>query len=446
MMALTRRILPALIPLVLTACAAAPQRPVPVSLTPAPAVTPVQDVSMSPKLMRPATAPDFWSGMRDSFAMPGCEAGPEVVAWARTYTKMPNRFEQQVNEVLPLIVYAHKSAMQHSVAGEFALLPWVESQYRHVPGVKNRPAGMWQIMPQTAHTLGLRVEKNYDERMDITKSTDSVMNMMRRYYDDLGDWRLVDVAYNAGEFGLKKTIDKHGGPTGEEGLPDVPMKANTREHLVKLMAIACIVRDPARFNVQLPRQDGEDALQVVQVSNPQSLAQAAKQSGLSMTDLRDFNPAYRSTKGTVSSSLLLPKTAADQYNLGPVAAVIEEPSFASSDKDDAVADAPVAKSGKAGKNGKGAKLSKAELAKAAKAEKASKSRKTDAVASTSKPGKGSKPSAAPAVNIVYKVNNGESLWTIARRHQVSVEQLMKWNDLQTQAVKPGQVLRLTASR
>ncbi len=220
--------------------------------------------------------------------------------------------------MLPLIVYAHKSAMKHSVAGEFALLPWVESQYRHVPGQRNRPAGMWQIMPQTARTLGLRVEKNYDERLDITKSTESVMSMMRRYYDDLGDWRLVDVAYNAGEFGLKKTLDKHGGPSDGDGLPDVPMKAGTKEHLAKLMAMACIVRDPARFNVSLPRQDREDTLQVVQVSSPQSLAQAAKQSGLSMNDLRDFNPAYRTSKGTISSSLLLPKSAADQYKLGPV--------------------------------------------------------------------------------------------------------------------------------
>jgi membrane-bound lytic murein transglycosylase D len=398
---------------------------------------------MSPKLVRPAAPADFWSGMRDSFEMPGCEAGPEVVAWARTYTKMPNRFEQQVNEVLPLIVYAHKSAMQHNVAGEFALLPWVESQYRHVPGTKNRPAGMWQIMPQTARTLGLRVEKNYDERLDITKSTESVMNMMHRYYDDLGDWRLVDVAYNAGEFGLKKTLDKHGGPTAEEGLPDVPMKAVTREHLVKLMAIACIVRDPGRFNVQLPRQDGDDALQVVQVSNPQSLAQAAKQSGLSMNDLRDFNPAYRTTKGTVSSSLLLPKTAADQYNLGPVAAVAEEPSL--SVDDNAVADVPAAKGGKTGKGGKNAKTGKLSKAELAKAGKASKSGKADAVAKATKSGKSGKTEGS-AVAIVYKVNNGESLWTIARRHQVSVEQLMKWNDLQTQAVKPGQVLRLTASR
>lgn len=424
---LTRRLLPTLIPFVLTACAGGTAtRPVPqVAVTTAP-VAPVEDVAVSPKLLRPAPAADFWSGMRDSFAMQGCDADPQVLAWARTYTKMPNRFEQQVNEVLPLIVYAHKSAMKHSVAGEFALLPWVESQYRHVPGKKNRPAGMWQIMPQTARTLGLRVEKNYDERLDIAKSTESVMSMMRRYYDDLGDWRLVDVAYNAGEFGLKKSIDKHGGPTDDEGLPDVPMKAVTREHLVKLMAMACIVRDPARFNVNLPRQDRDDTLQVVKVDNPQSLAQAAKQSGLSMDDLRDFNPAYRSNKGTISSSLLLPKSAADQYKLGPAPSAANAPDPVDDIANVAAAALPAAtaKHGKATKSAKTAKA--AQLARTSK-----------------KPVKADEPQ--PQV-VIHKVNNGESLWTIARRHQVSVEQLMKWNDLQTQAVKPGQVLKLTASR
>ncbi|MET0618315.1 MAG: transglycosylase SLT domain-containing protein [Luteibacter sp.] len=414
-------------PFLLTACATSMAPRVPTAPAAAAVQTaPVDDVAMSPKLLRPAPPADFWASMRDSFAMPGCEADPQVMAWARTYTKMPNRFEQQVNEVLPLIVYAHKSATQHSVAGEFALLPWVESQYRHVPGAKNRPAGMWQIMPQTAHTLGLRVDKNYDERLDITKSTESVMSMMRRYYDDLGDWRLVDVAYNAGEFGLKRTLDKHGGPNDDDGLPDVPMKANTKEHLVKLMAIACIVRDPARFNVQLPRQDLQDSLQVVQVSNPQSLAQAAKQSGLSMDDLRDFNPAYRSTKGTVASSLLLPKSAADQYKLGPVDAVADVPDPI---VDTAVEDAP---------------------AKSTRKDKAARtSSKGSSKVSVAKAGKNPKTrtDASPKNDVViHKVDNGESLWTIARRHQVSVEQLMKWNDLQTRAVKPGQVLRLTASK
>ncbi|SEN01179.1 membrane-bound lytic murein transglycosylase D [Luteibacter sp. UNCMF331Sha3.1] len=420
---LARRLLPTIIPLLLTACAGGTPKALPHPLPTVTAAPAVEDVTVTPKMMRPTQAADFWSGMRDSFAMQGCEADPQVLAWARTYTKMPNRFEQQINEVLPLIVYAHKSAMKHSVAGEFALLPWVESQYRHVPGQKNRPAGMWQIMPQTARTLGLRVEKNYDERLDITKSTESVMSMMRRYYDDLGDWRLVDVAYNAGEFGLKKTIDRHGGPSDDGGLPDVPMKANTKEHLVKLMAIACIVRDPARFNVSLPRQDGDDALQLVKVSSPQSLAQAAKQSGLSVNDLRDFNPAFRTEKATISANLLLPKSAADQYRLGPV-----DPVADTSDPliENDVADEP------------------APLARASR--KSPKAGKSAAVAK-SKPKASAKPGSKDDVQlVVHKVNDGESLWSIARRHQVSVQQLMKWNDLQTQAVKPGQVLKLTASR
>lgn len=422
MNALHRRLLPTLIPLFLTACAGGAPKPVPQQPAPTVApVAPVEDVAVAPEMLRPAQPADFWSGMRDSFALPGCEADPQVLAWARTYTKQPNRFEQNVNEVLPLIVYAHKAAVKHGVAGEFALLPWVESQYRHVPGKKNRPAGMWQIMPQTARTLGLRVDKNYDERLDITKSTESVMNMMRRYYDDLGDWRLVDVAYNAGEFGLKKKLDKHGGPTNDDGLPDVPMKAGTKEHLVKLMAIACIVRDPARFNVSLPKRDAENTLQVVQVSSPQSLAQAAKQSGLSMDDLRDFNPAYRTNKGTVSSSLLLPKSAADQYKLGPVASV-DTPDTVAEVADEAVASLPAATAAR------GKTKTKNTVAKAAK-----------------KPAKKAAGHDEPQI-VFHKVNNGESLWSIARRHQVSVEQLMKWNDLQTQAVKPGQVLKLSASR
>lgn len=423
MIALTRRLLPTLIPLVLTACAATPSRPVAPPPAPAP-VQPVQDVTIVPKMIRPPAPADFWSNMRDSFGMQGCSADPQVTAWARTYTQRPNRFEQQINEVLPLIIYAHKSAMQHGVAGEFALLPWVESQYRHVPGKKNRPAGMWQIMPETARTLGLRVDKNYDERLDITKSTESVMSMMRRYYDDLGDWRLVDVAYNAGEFGLKKTIDKHGGPSDDDGLPDVPMKANTKEHLVKLMAIACIVRNPERFNVRLPRQDGDEALQVVQVSNPQSLAQAAKQSGLSMDDFRGFNPAYRTNKGTVYSTLLLPKTAADQYKLGPVDPVADV-ADTSSPADD-VADAPA----KSTKHGKAARSSK----------------NAKAVAKVSKKPAGKASKAEAPQLAIHKVNNGESLWSIARQHQVSVDELVKWNDLPSKAVKPGQVLKLTASR
>jgi membrane-bound lytic murein transglycosylase D len=332
--------------------------------------------------------------MRASFAMDDCDADPGILQWAHTYTRIPNRFEQRINEVLPLLSYAHAAAVREGVAGEFALLPWVESQYRHVPGGRNRPAGMWQIMPVTARTLGLKVSKGYDERLDIAASTKAVMGMLRKYHDTLGDWRLADIAYNAGEFGLRKTLDTHGMPPATPAIPDIPMKAVTREHLTKLLAIACVIREPQRFNVDLPGRTSGKSLKVVAVDQPQTLDQAARQSGLSVDSLRNFNPAYRTAKATVSDSLMLPSAAATTYSVaslnGNVATTSAMPSKYAGDD---------AKSDDAGP------------AKAAD---------------------------------VYKVRKGDTLSTIAHRHSVSVKQLMRWNGLHSQKLKLGQLLRLAS--
>ena len=42
----------------------------------------------------------------------------------------------------------------------------------------------------------------------------------------------------------------------------------------------------------------------------------------------------------------------------------------------------------------------------------------------------------------YRVRSGDSLWTIARRHRVSVERLQAANDLRGSRVKPGQTLTI----
>lgn len=45
----------------------------------------------------------------------------------------------------------------------------------------------------------------------------------------------------------------------------------------------------------------------------------------------------------------------------------------------------------------------------------------------------------------YKVRRGDSLWTIARRTQVSVAEIKNANDLRSSRIKPGQLLRIPAA-
>lgn len=56
-----------------------------------------------------------------------------------------------------------------------------------------------------------------------------------------------------------------------------------------------------------------------------------------------------------------------------------------------------------------------------------------------------KPTKQPTKNIssqYYVVQAGDSLWSIARNHKVTVEQIKKLNGLKTDVIKPGQKLKI----
>lgn len=78
-------------------------------------------------------------------------------------------------------------------------IPLLESSYVNQSKNKTGPSGLWQIMPQTAKTLKLRVDEQIDERLDLIKSTNAAGNYLKRYYKVFDKWYLSIIAYNAGE-------------------------------------------------------------------------------------------------------------------------------------------------------------------------------------------------------------------------------------------------------
>ncbi|MDE2315913.1 MAG: transglycosylase SLT domain-containing protein, partial [Xanthomonadaceae bacterium] len=176
--------------------------------------------------------------------MADCDADPAVMSWARRYTRYPQGFEAALRDALPQLTYVQQVAAEHDVAGEFVLLPWIESGFRPIPARHGRPAGMWQIMPATATAIGLHIDRRYDARLDVQAAADAVMKLLRRYYDEFHDWRVVDFAYNAGEYQVRRLMQSHGLPPQEPVVPRWPVRSITREHLTKLLAMACVVREP----------------------------------------------------------------------------------------------------------------------------------------------------------------------------------------------------------
>ena len=319
--------------------------------------------------------------------MADCDAGPAVLRQARRYTHNPHRFESHLDAALPRLAYAQQIAERHHVPGEFVLLPWVESHFRPVKGRHSRPAGMWQIMPITAGAMGLRVDRYYDGRLDLPASSDAVMSMLSRYHAAFRDWRVADYAYNAGESAMRRLIRQQGMPPATPVIPDWPVSQVTRQHLIRLLAMACIVKEPARFNVKLPKMAAKRRLVKVSIHRSMTLQQAARDAGMSIRAMKSLNAAFRTDmiNAEKSTYLVLPADHVKKFD-----------------------EARERRSG---------------------------------WASGADP-RNSSTSGSGSPHPVHTVQRGESLWSIAHRYSVKINQLRQWNHLQGDVLKPGRVLQV----
>jgi membrane-bound lytic murein transglycosylase D len=121
-----RLALPLCLICVLAACAEQPSRQAP---SPAPiAITlPPPAPQIAPPPPAPSPPPDSWSRLRASFAMDDCDLDPRADTWARRFTRDPARFQAQLQDALPLLLYVQDVAQRAQVPGEFVLLPMIES-------------------------------------------------------------------------------------------------------------------------------------------------------------------------------------------------------------------------------------------------------------------------------------------------------------------------------
>lgn len=129
-----------------------------------------------------------------------------------------------------------------SVLGHYGLplelkyLAVIESELKPTALSRVGAKGPWQLMPGTAHVLGLKVNHHSDERTNFYKSTGAAAKYLKDLHREFGDWLLVLAAYNGGPVPVYRAIRKaHSRDfwTLQRYLP-----AESRNHVKKFIATA----------------------------------------------------------------------------------------------------------------------------------------------------------------------------------------------------------------
>jgi membrane-bound lytic murein transglycosylase D len=191
----------------------------------------------------------------------------------------------------------YKPLIDKALAGEklpkgLAYLPVIESAY--LPTLTSRAGahGIWQFMPDTAREYGLRVDWWIDERADPERSTVAAAKYLNDLHRMFGDWALALAAYNCGPGRVRRTLTEAGATTFWELLDQGLLPKETRGYVPTFFATLRIASDPETYGFELGKPFDVEGKRV-EVRGPVSLAYIAEAIGADEELLKELNPSLR---------------------------------------------------------------------------------------------------------------------------------------------------------
>jgi len=383
---------------------------------------------------------DVWQRIRAGFKIDDAAANNPLVAVHESwYASRPDYVRRMVDRSRLYLFHIVEELDRRAMPMEIALLPMIESAFNPTALSPSAASGIWQFIPSTGRLYGLKQDPWYDGRRDFTAATNAALDYLGKLYLDFGDWELALAAYNCGEGCVTRAIQKN----VAQGLPtdyaSLPLPNETRHYVPKLLAIKNLVSNPERYGIAIDTLPNQPYFGQVTVNASLDVRSAARLAGMSSAEFIALNAAFPRNliRSDTPVNLLVPIDKADKFQRNLESSNWDSWQPYSAKK----GERPEAIAKRFGvsvvrlKEHNQFQLKRGKLARAQTILVPIKGRGVvDTQTAMSSP-------AAAGVN-QHVVKRGETLFSVARRYDLTVDQLTQANPNLDGGLKAGQTLRL----
>ena len=348
---------------------------------------------------------------------------------------------QRSGQYRPYIVQALREA---GLPEELSWLPLIESGFKTKALSKARALGLWQFIPSTGYKFGLQRTRHVDERMDFIKATEAAIAYLKALHNIFGDWATVLAAYNCGEGRVLQVIRSQNINYLDnfwdlyERLP-----VETARYVPRFFATLHITRNLETYDLQDVQPDKPLAFDTITVDREIRLKDLATATQINLEDLKKLNPELRyqivPPQGYV---LRIPKNS-DSADLAEKLAAVPTTTLPQQ--------AYVLHTVRSGDTlSTIARRYGTSVSRIMRANNLRSSHFIRAGKRLKIPRRGYAVSSIPAASIpssgIHWVRKGDSLWKIAKRYGVTVSQIKALNGLASSDLHIGQKLKVAAAR
>ncbi len=222
----------------------------------------------------------------------------------REYTKM---VLSRTDKYFPLF---EETLRKHEMPIEIKFLSIVESALD--PKIKSRMGamGLWQFMPATGKMYGMHVNADIDDRMDPELSTEAAAKYLKSLYRMFGNWEVALAAYNCGPGNVRKAIRRSGGKTTFWEIYNYLPK-ETRSYVPQFQAILYILNHLEDHNLSLEDPSYPIEYDHIRFGRAFQLERLADLAKLCLKDLEELNPSIKNKTVPESNremSIRIPKS------------------------------------------------------------------------------------------------------------------------------------------
>ena len=203
----------------------------------------------------------------------------------------------QSNAVL-LIKRAHKYfpiiepiLKENGIPDDFKYLALAESGFMNVVSPAGA-TGFWQIMKATGREYGLEINDNIDERYHVEKATRVACQYFLNSKERFGSWTLAAAAYNAGNAGINKQLEKQ----EVTDYYDLLLVEETSRYVFRILALKEIIGNYEAYGFKINKTQMYQLAKTKSVdidTNITNLAHFAQDFGISYKTLKRYNPWLR---------------------------------------------------------------------------------------------------------------------------------------------------------